>query len=326
MTDKTALILGATGGAGQAVAQALSRQGWAIRALSRDVARARAVLPRAHWLQGDAMNARDVCAAAMGTQVIFHAVNPPGYRHWRARALPMLDSTIAAAKASGARIAFPGNVYNYGLDAFPLVEEGSPQTPHTKKGAVRVEMERRLRASGARAVILRAGDFFGPASAKSSWLWEAMISPGKPVRRIIYPGAPNAGHSWAYLPDYAETLAQILAQEAALPRFDTFHFEGHWLARGGDFARAVAAAAGVPDAPVWRFPWGAVRAASLFGGFAKELNEMRYLWYQSLRLDNAKLTAFLGAEPRTDLQTALRISLAAQGCVAKAAPAVQAAM
>ena len=40
----------------------------------------------------------------------------------------MLRNAIAAARLSGARLIFPGNVYNYGADAWPVVGETSPQT------------------------------------------------------------------------------------------------------------------------------------------------------------------------------------------------------
>ena len=55
------------------------------------------------------MNADDVVAAAAGVSVVVHAANPPGYRNWKGLPLPMLESTIAAAKAAGARIVLPGN-------------------------------------------------------------------------------------------------------------------------------------------------------------------------------------------------------------------------
>ena len=87
------------------------------------------------------MNAVDVVAATNGVSLIVHAVNPPGYRNWAELVMPMLDSSIAAAKASGARILFPGTVYNFGPDAWPILREDSPQRPKTRKGAIRVEME-----------------------------------------------------------------------------------------------------------------------------------------------------------------------------------------
>lgn len=58
--------------------------------------------------------------------------------------MPMLDNTIVAATAEAATIVLPGTVYNYGPDAFPILTEESPQHPMTRKGAIRVEMEKRL--------------------------------------------------------------------------------------------------------------------------------------------------------------------------------------
>ena len=37
--------------------------------------------------------------------------------------LPMIDNTIAAARAVGARILMPGTIYTFGADTFPLLKE-----------------------------------------------------------------------------------------------------------------------------------------------------------------------------------------------------------
>src|SRR5438105_126899 len=123
---KTALVLGATGGIGGEVARRLKAGGWHVRALNRDAARA-AGRDGLDWVGGDAMNAADVLAAARGADVIVHAVNPPGYQRWAELVLPMIDNTIAAARATGARIVLPGTVYNFGPDAFPSPREDAPQ-------------------------------------------------------------------------------------------------------------------------------------------------------------------------------------------------------
>lgn len=52
--------------------------------------------------------------------------------------------------------------------------------------------------NGTPALILRAGDFFGPG-ARSSWFSQSLVQPGRPVHRIVNPGK-DVGHSWAYLP------------------------------------------------------------------------------------------------------------------------------
>src|SRR5215469_846997 len=159
------LVLGASGGIGGEVARQLRGAGWQVRALKRGLARDEEQRDGITWVRGDAMNRDDVLRAARGCSVIVHAVNPPGYRRWAELVLPMLDNTIGAAIAQRATIVLPGTVYNYGPDVFPLLTEDAPQNPTTRKGAIRVEMERRLRAAtqrGARVIIVRAGDFFGP--------------------------------------------------------------------------------------------------------------------------------------------------------------------
>ena len=316
--EKTVLVIGATGGIGGEAAAALLRRGWTVRGLNRDpaaAARRTAWLPGVQWVAGDAMNPADVRRAAEGASVIVHAANPPGYSNWRGLALPMLDSTIAAAEATGARIVFPANIYNFGPDAFPLLSETSPQNPTTRKGKVRVEMEQRLAAAsnrGVRTIIARAGDYFGPRPG-NSWLTDGMIRKGKPLRSIMNPAQPGVGHAWGYMPDVAETMARLIERADELAPFEVFHFGGHWFDDNADLARAALRVAGHPEGKVRRFPWWAMVAVSPFVTFAREVLEMRYLWREPIRLDNRKLVAFLGGEPHTALDEALRAALRGAG-------------
>lgn len=317
---RRALVLGATGGIGGAAAARLLEAGWAVRALHRDPASARRRAPLAgvEWLAGDALRPDDVTRAAGGTALIVHAVNPPGYRDWARLVLPMLDGSLAAARASGARILLPGNVYNYGPDVFAApIAEDAPQRPVTRKGALRVEMERRLRAAadqGVASLVVRAGDFFGPGAA-NSWFSLAVVAPGRPLRRVVQPGRAGAGHQWAYLPDVAETMVRLAERSAALPRCAAFHMAGHWDPDGGALVAAVRRAAGRAGLPVRRFPWPLLGLAAPVVPLFRELREMRYLWQQPVRLDNARLVKFLGTEPHTPLDTAVRRTLAGMGCI-----------
>jgi len=324
LVTKLALVIGATGGLGDATARVLLRRGWRVRAMHRapEAAVQRTRLQGIDWVQGDAMNRDDLVAAAQGAAVIVHGANPRRYRNWRGLAIPMLANTIEAARVAGARILFPGNVYNFGPDAGDCLREDSPQHPATRKGQVRVEMEEMLRHAtsyGVRSVVIRAGDFMGPTGA-SSWFQAAMVKPGKPVTSFTYPGELEVGHTWAYLPDLAETFAQIAEREHELPDFETFHFEGQWLPEGGALAGAVARVVGDDELKLKRFPWIAVYALSPFVEMFREMLEMRYLWRRPTRLDNAKLVAFLGGEPRTELDEAVRATLAGLGCLKGARP------
>lgn len=316
---KTALVIGATGGAGGAVAKALLARGWRVKVLARNPERAAQDrrLAGAVWLKGDAMSTADVVAAAEGADLIVHAVNPPGYKDWDKLVLPMLDSSIAAAKATGARILLPGTVYNYGPDIYErsgVILETSPQKPTTRKGKIRAEMERRLDASGVKSLTVRAGDFFGPGATANSW-FSQMIKPGQPVRAVTYPGARNVGHAWAYLPDLAETMMRLVEREEMLERCAVFNFGGHWSDRGEEIAEAIRRVAEAPKAPIRGFPWIMVVGLAPVVPVFREILEMRYLWKRPLKLDNAKLTAFLGHEPHTSLDRAVAGALDSLDCL-----------
>src|ERR1700734_4008946 len=115
---RTALVIGITGSIGREVAEALLRRGWRGRALHRNPSAATTAGTLPH-----AMQSSDVVEAARGTELIVHAANPPNYRNWRGLALPMLDHTIAAARASNARILLPATIYNFGSNAPRVLRE-----------------------------------------------------------------------------------------------------------------------------------------------------------------------------------------------------------
>ncbi|WP_073953989.1 NAD-dependent epimerase/dehydratase family protein [Thalassospira sp. TSL5-1] len=315
---RTALVIGGNGGIGHAVTHALATQGWRVRAFARTIPEPATQEPGTiSWIAGDAMKSSDILNAARGVDVIVHTVNPPGYRNWGKLVLPMIDNSIAAAIANGARIVLPGTVYNYGSDVFPDIDEESPQHPISRKGAIRVELEQRLERActrGARALIVRAGDFFGPG-AKNNWFAQALVKPGKPVSSILYPGKRHVGHQWAYLPDVATTMIQLLAHEKNLPAFARFHMNGHWDATGTDMVNAIRTACGRQQIPVHSFPWLLIKPLTPFVPFLREIDEMKYLWRQPVRLKNDRLVAFLGAEPHTPLHEAVRQTLASIGCL-----------
>ncbi|MCU7372691.1 NAD(P)H-binding protein [Paucibacter sp. O1-1] len=321
--DNTVLVLGASGGIGGEVARQLRNRGWQVRALQRGAAQATEQRDGITWLRGDAMKREDVMAAAQGCAVIVHAVNPPGYRRWAELVLPMLDNTVAAAQAQGATIVLPGTVYNYGPDAFSsTLAEDAPQRPETRKGAIRVELERRLQAAAeggrCRVIIVRAGDFFGPRVG-NSWFAQGLVKPGRTVTTVSLPGAAGVGHQWSYVPDVAATMVELLQRRAELPAFASFHMAGHWDGDGRQMGEAIRAAVvrhGGAAPRLRAFPWWLVALATPFVGFLRELREMRYLWREPVRMSNARLLAVLGHEPHTPLDQAVEATLAGLGCLA----------
>jgi nucleoside-diphosphate-sugar epimerase len=324
---KTALVLGATGSFGAHAVQALIKHGWTIRALARDPVAAVAKLGARtpiDWIQGDAMDRASVVAAAAGAQLIVHAVNPPRYRNWKGTVLPMAQNAIAAAKASGARLVIPASVYNFAPDSGAGIAEDAPQAPATRKGVIRVELERLVREAcerdGVRALVLRAGDFFGPAAPNSALAWLAQTRRGR-VTGVYAPGP--AAHAFAYMPDLGETLARLVDAEDRLGAYEVFHFRGHWMEDGQTLGQALRRVTGDAKLPIHAFPWPMLYLAAPFDETMREMLEMGYLWKQPIGLDNAKLVRFLGEEPHTPLETALRATLADMGLLQDASKPAQ---
>ncbi len=318
--ERTVLVLGATGGIGGEAALQLRNAGWAVRALKRAAPKAMEDRDGITWLRGDAMNQEDVMRAADGCSVIVHAVNPPGYRDWQKLVLPMIDNTIATATARRATIMLPGTVYNFGPDAFPILHEDSPQHPVTRKGAIRVQLEQRLEAAslrGARVIIVRAGDFFGP-KAGNSWFTQGLVKPGRPVTSIANPNRAGVGHQWGYLPDVARTMVELLARRELLKPFERFHMAGHWDPTGllmvQSIRRVVARHTG-KEPPISGTPWWALRVAAPVVPMLRELLEMRYLWDQPVQMANGRLLEVMGHEPHTPLDEAVEASLLGMGCL-----------
>ena len=110
----TVLILGPSGKIGSHAARAFDAAGWEVRRYRRGT---------------------DMTSAAQGVDVIVNGLNPPNYHDW-ARQIPAITAqVIAAARASGATVIVPGNVYVYGTAPGPWSEE-TPQQATTRKLAV----------------------------------------------------------------------------------------------------------------------------------------------------------------------------------------------
>ncbi|HKP15032.1 MAG TPA: NAD-dependent epimerase/dehydratase family protein [Gemmatimonadaceae bacterium] len=119
----TALVTGATGLIGMHLVPRLQRDGWQVRALVRDPARA-GLLSRADvaLATGDVLDSTSLLRAARGCDVVFHAaavITPMG--GWEAFRRPNVEgtrNTIAAAASAGARLVHVSSVAVYGAHRF----------------------------------------------------------------------------------------------------------------------------------------------------------------------------------------------------------------
>jgi nucleoside-diphosphate-sugar epimerase len=306
MKDKI-LVLGAAGRLGFSAAEAFRDAGWTVKGLVRP-GRAAAAPRRIEAVE--AVTRDEAVAAAQGCSVVLNALNPV-ITEWNKNALSLAYGAIAAAEGSGATLLFPGSVWNYGRTMPPVLDETTPMRPSTRKGVMRVEIEQRIHEAcdrGMRAVILRAGDFFG--GGKGSW-FDLVIAKDIERSRLTYPGPLDAVHAWAYLPDFTATLVRLADQRAEFKSFEAFGFPGHAIT--GHELIAVIEAATKAKFNIRPMSWWMIKTFGQLMAMGRELAELEYLWRVPHHVSGEKLQAAIGEIPHTPLPQAIAASLRALG-------------
>lgn len=280
---QTVLILGGKGKIGAHAAQAFWNAGWQVRIYDRNT---------------------DMTKAAMGADVIVNGLNPPNYHNW-AKLIPQITAqVIAAAKVSGATVIIPGNVYNYeGLGG--EWSENTPQRPQTRKGKIRVQMERDYAASGVQTLVLRAGNFIDPDHNRD--IMSLFLMSGIVKFKLTVPGAKDIVTTYCYLPDWAQAAVGLAEKRAELARFEDVPFPGHAFSIA-ELRATLQQTLGHP-VRLSAFPWWIMTLASPVWELARELREMRYLWNTSHTLSGAKLARLLPDFRPTDLRTVMLAGL-----------------
>lgn len=281
---QTALILGATGRFGRNAAFAFEAAGWTVRRFDR---------------AADTLE-----AAAKSADVIVAGWNP-AYPDWAKQVPELHASIIKAAKASGATVIVPGNVYVFGPDTPVPWSDQSARNATNPLGCIRMEMEAAYRDSGVHTIILRAGDYID-TRASGNW-FDAMMVSKVWKGKFTYPGEMDVNHAWAYLPDLARAVVALAEMRETLPRFSDIQFEGYTLT-GQQLAEAVQAAAGRP-VKAKQMNWLPLQIAKPFWPMGRSLLEMRYLWNTGHSLDGTMFKTLLPDFKHTPLVEALKTAL-----------------
>jgi nucleoside-diphosphate-sugar epimerase len=297
------LVLGAAGRLGAVAAGAFRDAGWRVKGLVRP-GRAGAVPRKVEPVE--AATRDEAVAAAAGCDVVLNAFNP-AITEWQKNALSLAYSAIATAESNGATLLFPGSVWNFGREMPPLLDEGTPMHPTTRKGAMRVEIEQRIREAcdrGMRAVILRGGDFFG--AGRGSWM-DLVIMKEIARGRLTYPGPFDVVHAWAYLPDLAATMVELAERRDEFGACESFGFPGHSLTGNQLIGAIEQVTRGTFN--VRPMSWWFLKTFGKMLVLGRELSELEYLWRVPHRLSGEHLKAALGDIPHTPLPVALAATL-----------------
>jgi nucleoside-diphosphate-sugar epimerase len=259
---QTVLVLGATGRFGRNMANAFEAAGWAVRRFDRKT--------------------DNLDTAALGADVIVQGWHP-SYEKWAKEVPGLTRRVIAAARASGATVLIPGNMYVYGAESPAVITEDTPHNARNLLGKIRVDMEAAFASSGVKTIVLRGGDFL---DTKPSGNWfDKIIVKNLHKGVFTYPGECNIPHTWAYLPDMCRAFVMLAEKRATLPVFTTLNYEGYTLS-GAQMAKILGVTAK-------RMNWLPIYLVAPFWNVGRHIIEMRYLWDMPHQVDGAALRALL---------------------------------
>jgi nucleoside-diphosphate-sugar epimerase len=304
------LVLGATGGIGHWTVVKLVEHGEPVRVLVRDPERFRRSWSEAKGVDvvaGDALVGEDVRRAAKDATTIFHCVNVP-YPEWAAKAFPMLANTISAAQTVGARVVFPGNIYLFGHARADFVREDHPTEPHTRKGRLRLQMERRLeelhRSQGLAFTIVRMPDFYGPFIVNR--LYAGIFRNALQGRSMPWYGDLDIPSEFLFIPDGGEAMVRAGLDPSS--NGEIYHLPGAGVITPRDFLGLVAQTAQSKSKPR-AVPGWMVSLAGVFNSEAREFREMMYLKQERFILDGSRYRQKFGVVPSTPYAVGVRKTL-----------------
>ena len=148
-----------------------------------------------------------------GAAAVYHCMNPRyDTRVWEAELPRIQENLVAAAGKAGARLVVLDNLYAVGRTGGRAMDETTPASPCSRKGAIRARLaaslQEAVRRGDVRAVTGRASDFFGPGGVMTAFgerFWTRLFA-GKGAEVL---GNPETPHTYHFIPDVAAGLAAL---------------------------------------------------------------------------------------------------------------------
>ncbi len=305
MSSHLQVVLGATGGFGQAVVQALAAQGAQVRAVNRS---GRASVPASvEVMAADLTNRESMRAACQGAAIVYHCAGAPYYQ-WATYRPVWLDNVIDAVSATGATLVYIDNNYMYAPTSQPLTED-SLQAPVTRKGKLRKQLAETILAAHARgqirATIGRAPDAYGPG-VSTSFVGEQFFTAVVAGKRVPWIGKLDVPHVLSFAEDVARGLIVLGSHEQALGQ--VWHLPTAHALTGRQYIALAAEVAGMPAKPL-AVPGLLLRILGLTDPVLRESVELLYEFNEPLLFDGSKYTRAFGGTP-TSHQEAMHQTVA----------------
>jgi nucleoside-diphosphate-sugar epimerase len=213
-------------------------------------------------------------------------VNVP-FDKWT-QVMPLVtDNILEGAMERQANVIFPGNVYVYGRFQTIPAKENHPQAATTKKGKLRIELERKDEHSSGKVkvVIPRFPDYYGPNVTNK--LMKPIFMAAISGEKASWIGNLDVQHNFVYIED-AASACTILGENTG-SYGDVWHVPGAGPITGREFIDMAFKAAGKkPNIGV--LSGYMIREVGQLDAEVRELIELMYEFEEPLVLDGSKFS------------------------------------
>jgi nucleoside-diphosphate-sugar epimerase len=305
-----AIVLGATGGTGQAIVSELLSRGIKVIAFGRSENKLKKLMKehnstRLTYKLGDIFDYKTIVDASNDTDVIFQCANVQ-YHEMEKKLLLLGESVMKAADSLGKKIVIVDGIYVYGRQV-AKGDESHPKQPHTKKGKIRVEFENLIfdkKWKKGKALIVRLPDYYGITS-QNSYLQPTLT--GLAGNKIsVFIGNLNTPRQYVYLPDAAKMIVEIANKDDS--------YGGNWnipsagLISGKEIIKIAREITGNRKLVI-PLNKNAIRISGLFDPVMKEVAEIMYLTEEGFILSGEKYENRIGKIVATPYKEGLKETL-----------------
>lgn len=303
-----ALVLGASGGMGYSIVKELSERGIKVKAFARNEEKLHKLFGQdlnVSIHNGDVFCLKDLETAATGVDVIFHAINIP-YGDWQERLMELTRNVIATAKIQSTKLAVVDNIYAYGKSPGNAINESFPKNPHTKKGKLRLQMDKLIEESGVPYVIAHFPDFYGPyvENGYINYTLRQILSD----KKASFIGSQSIAREYIYTPDGAKALVELSLNDNAYG--DVWNVPAYDVITGQEVLKIIGSTTGY-NKKVSTVTKNMIRLIGLFNKQMREFAEMQYLNENPLVLSGEKYEENIGPVPRTSYEDGIKKTIEA---------------
>lgn len=303
---KKALVMGAPGGMGYALVHELTSQCVEVAAFSRNREKLESLyrdVRNVTIFPGDAFNPHELSNAAAGVDIIFYAVSFP-YSEWAAKHPQCLDIALEVAARKKAKVVLINNVYVYGKQNKGKVTEDAEKNPYTKKGHIRLEMEKRLTESSVPTLNLYMPDFYGPNAENT--IVNAVLKSVLQNKKARFVGSTKVPREFLYTMDAAKAMIELAQRPDAYNQ--SWNIPSAHLITGEELFAIIREAAEYKKTirPITK---EMIRFMGLFSPAMKEIVEIMDLTENPVVLSGEKYENNINPLPRTSYKQGIEETL-----------------